>query len=104
MAKLLKALLAVVFVVSPARAQDDVRSKVREIFHFGTCSSLICLSTSTGPHGLHYNPDANAVGQVVVDFLSSAITSSIANVPLGATSSGTTFAFDAAGLPIATAQ
>ncbi|HKW11056.1 MAG TPA: hypothetical protein VJO33_11805 [Gemmatimonadaceae bacterium] len=104
MAKLLKALVAVVFVVSSARAQDDVRSKVREIFHFGTCASLICLSTSTGTHGSHYNPDANAVGQVVVDFLSNAITNSIANVPLGATSSGTTFAFDAAGLPIATAQ
>ncbi|HEY7234985.1 MAG TPA: hypothetical protein VH539_12605 [Gemmatimonadaceae bacterium] len=104
MAKLLNALLAVVFVVSSARAQDDVRSKVREIFHFGTCSSLICLSTSTGMHGTHFNPDANAVGQVVVDFLSNAITNSVANVPLGATSSGTTFAFDAAGLPIATAQ
>jgi len=104
MAKLQKALLAVVFVASTARAQDDVRSKVREIFHFGTCSSLICLSTSAGPHGAHYNPDANAVGQVVVDFLNSAITNSISNVPLGATSSGTTFAFDAAGLPIATAQ
>ena len=104
MAKLMKALVAVVFVVSSARAQDDVRSKVREIFHFGTCASLICLSTSTGTHGSHYNPDANAVGQVVVDFLSNAITNSIANVPLGATSSGTTFAFDAAGLPIATAQ
>ena len=104
MAKLLQALVGVVFLVSSARAQDDVRSKVREIFHFGTCSSLICLSTSTGFHGTHYNPDAIAVGQVVVDFLSDAITNSIANVPLGATSSGTTFTFDAAGLPIATAQ
>jgi hypothetical protein len=104
MAKLLQALVAVVFVASSVRAQDDVRSKIREIFHFGTCSSLICLSTSTGNHGTHYNPDAEAVGQVVVDFLSNAITNSIANVPLGATSSGTTFAFDAAGLPTATAQ
>jgi hypothetical protein len=106
MAKLLQALVGVVFLVASAtaRAQDDVRSKVREIFHFGTCSSLICLSTSTGNHGTHYNPDAIAVGQVVVDFLSDAITNSIANVPLGATSSGTTFTFDAAGLPVATAQ
>ncbi|HEV8234366.1 MAG TPA: hypothetical protein VGP84_07190, partial [Gemmatimonadaceae bacterium] len=65
MAKLLQALVAVVFVASSVRAQDDVRSKIREIFHFGTCSSLICLSTSTGNHGTHYNPDAEAVGQVV---------------------------------------
>ena len=106
MAKLLKAFLAVM-IVSSAQAQtqtEDARSQIREIFHFGTCSSLICLSTSTGVHGSHYNPDADAVGQVVVDFLSNAITNSVSNVPLGATSSGTTFAFDAAGMPIATAQ
>src|SRR5438270_9676870 len=101
MAKLARALVAVVVIASSAKAQDDVRSKVREIFHFGTCSSLICLSLSTGNHGTHFNPDANAVGQVVVDFLSNAITNSVSNIPLGATSSGTTFAFDVAGLPVA---
>jgi len=104
MAKLGQTLIAVVMIASCAEAQDDVRSKVREIFHFGTCSSLICLSLGTGNHGTHFNPDANAVGQVVVDFLSNAITNSVSNLPLGATSSGTTFAFDAAGLPVATAQ
>lgn len=102
MTKLLPAIAAVV-AISSAQGQD-ARSNVREIFHFGTCSSLICLSTSTGFHGTHYNPDANAVGQVVVDFLSDAITNSVANTPLGATSSGTSFAFNAAGLPVATAQ
>jgi hypothetical protein len=103
MTKLLQALVAVVVVSSTARAQD-AQTQVREIFHFGTCSSLICLSTSTGIHGTHYNPDAEAVGQTVIDFLNSAITNSVANMPLGATSSGTTFAFDASGLPVATAQ
>jgi hypothetical protein len=104
MAKLLQALCAVVFFVSSLGAQDDVRSKVREIFQFGTCGSLICLSALTGVHGQHYNPDANAVGEVMVDFLSNAITNSVSSIPLGATSSGTTFTFDAAGLPVATAQ
>jgi hypothetical protein len=103
MAKLLQALFAVVVVVSPARAQD-ARTEIREIFHFGTCPSLICLSLGTGVHGTHFNPDAEAVGQVVVDFLSAAITNSVSSMPLGATSSGTTFAFDAAGMPVATAQ
>jgi Putative MetA-pathway of phenol degradation len=103
MTKPLLALVAVVAVALPARAQD-ARSQVREIFHFGTCSSLICLSTGTGVHGTHFNPDAEAVGQVMVDFLSNALTTSISSMPLGATSSGTTFAFDAAGMPVATAQ
>lgn len=102
MTKLLLAFVAVV-VVSPAQAQD-ARSDIREIFHFGTCPSLICLSTGTGVHGTHFNPDANAVGQVIVDFLGAAITNSVSSMPLGATSSGTTFAFDAAGMPVATAQ
>jgi hypothetical protein len=102
MRKPLQALVAVVMLSSTAHAQD-LRTRVREIFHFGTCPSLICLSTSTGTHGTHYNPDANAVGEVVVNFLSGAITNSIGSIPLGATSSGTTFSFDAAGLPVATA-
>jgi hypothetical protein len=99
---LLQAFVAVV-LVAPAQAQD-ARTKVREIFHFGSCDALICLSTTTGVHGDHYNPDAAAVGQVVVDFVNNAITNSVSNIPLGATSSGTTFTFDAAGLPVATAQ
>ncbi len=100
---LLQAFVAGLVVLPSAQAQD-ARTKVREIFHFGTCEALICLSTTTGVHGDHYNPDAAAVGQVVVDFLTNAMTNSVANVPLGATSSGTTFSFDAAGLPVATAQ
>jgi len=104
MKKLLQqAFIASIVMVSSAQAQD-ARTKVREIFHFGTCDVLICLSTTTGVHGTHYNPDAAAVGQVVVDFLTDAMTNSVASVPLGATSSGTTFTFDAGGLPVATAQ
>lgn len=105
MTKLLLPLLAVVVSASPARVQaQDARTEIRQIFHFGTCPSLICLSLGTGVHGTHFNPDANAVGQVIVDFLSAAITNSVSSMPLGATSSGTTFAFDAAGMPVATAQ
>lgn len=87
----------------PAAAQS-VRERIVEMFHFGTCEQLICLSTSTGVHGAHYNPDAAGVGLAMIDFLSSAITSSVSNVPLGATSSGMTFTFDSSGNPVATAQ
>lgn len=102
--RVLAAAAGLTLLASTALSAQDARTRIRDIFHFGTCDTLICLSTSTGVHGTHYNPDASAVGQVVVDFLSRAITNSVANVPLGATSSGTTFTFDAAGLPVATAQ
>src|SRR5215468_12357917 len=104
MAKTLRALTACALLYASAAGAQDARTKIRDIFHFGTCDALICLSSLTGIHGEHYNPDASAVGQVFVDFLNNAITNSITNVPLGATSSGTTFAFDASGVPIATAS
>jgi hypothetical protein len=106
MTKLSRVFVVLFALVAPAAlpAQADARSHIRDLFHFGSCDTLICLSTSTGVHGSHYNPDASAVAQVFVDFLSRAITNSVASVPLGATSSGTTFTFNDAGIPIATAQ
>jgi hypothetical protein len=86
-----------------ARAQS-MRESIRDLFHFGTCAELICLSTSTGVHGSHYIPDAASVGVAFIDFLSAAIASSVINVPLGSTSSGVTFTFDSTGAPVVTAQ
>ena len=51
--------IAIALTASVAQAQDT-RTKIREIFHFGSCAALVCLSTTTGVHGDHYNPDAAA--------------------------------------------
>jgi hypothetical protein len=90
-------------LASPAAAQDapNLRASLRNVFHFGTCEQLICLSLeSPGEHGEHYNPDARQVAESVIGFLGNAIQTSVANVPLGATSSGTLFEIGPAGVPV----
>jgi hypothetical protein len=99
------AVFAVLTLATPVAGAQTTREQIRNMFHFGDCPELICLSNLTGPHGSHFNPDAAGVGLAMIDFLNTAITSSVANVPLGATSSGMTFTFDpATGAPVATAQ
>ncbi|HUF25442.1 MAG TPA: hypothetical protein VMM18_00570 [Gemmatimonadaceae bacterium] len=89
-------------LIAPGAEAQSMRTQLRNVFHFGTCEDLICLSTSSGEHGTHYNPAAAEVAETLIDFLSNAIQTSIANVPLGATSSGTIFELDPSGIPIAT--
>ena len=97
----------VVLCPAAASAQSSssgktMRDVIRNLFHFGTCPQLICLDSLTGIHGNHFNPDALTSGQELIDFLSSAITSSVGNIPIGSTSNATTFSFDANGVPVAT--
>jgi hypothetical protein len=90
---------------SPAHAQggedDTMRARLRNVFHFGSCDELICLSLeSPGEHGQHFNPAAHEVAEAVVGFLGNAIQTSVANIPLGATSSGTIFEMGPSGVPV----
>lgn len=83
-----------------ARA-GSMRANLRDVFHLGSCDQLICLSAaSPGEHGAHYNPAAQGVAEVMVGFLGRAIQTSVANIPLGATSSGTLFEIGADGVPV----
>ena len=83
-----------------ARA-GSMRASLRDVFHLGSCEQLICLSAaSPGEHGQHYNPAAQAVAETVVGFLGRAIQTSVANIPLGATSSGTLFEIGPGGVPV----
>jgi hypothetical protein len=107
---LLLAAAAPFMLAAPAAAQDGggdgarsggLRASLRDVFHFGSCAQLICLSLqSPGEHGQHYNPAALEVAEIFVGFLGRAIQTSVANIPLGATSSGTLFEIGPAGLPV----
>jgi hypothetical protein len=86
---------------APAFGQEpNMKTDIRNLFHFGNCAQLICLDTSAGPHGTHYNPDAALSGTEMINFLENAITTSIGNIPIGGTSSGAVFSFDQNGVPI----
>ena len=62
-------LTASLLLAVPARAQDGggsqtMRERLRNVFHFGSCEELICLSLeSPGEHGQHYNPAAHEVAE-----------------------------------------
>lgn len=99
-------LLALIPATATAQSSSSgktMRDVIRNLFHFGTCPQLICLDSLTGIHGNHFNPDALTSGQELIDFLSSAITTSVGTIPIGSTSNATTFSFDANGAPIAAA-
>jgi hypothetical protein len=97
---------AALLLAVPAHAQDGggsptMRERLRNVFHFGSCEELICLSLeSPGQHGQHYNPAAREVAESIVGFLGSAIQTSVADIPIGATSSGTIFEIGPTGVPV----
>ena len=97
------ALIGAAFAAPVFGQSPNMKTDVRNLFHFGNCSNLICLDTSAGPHGFHFNPDAQASGTELINFLENAITTTIGNLPIGGTSSGAVFSFDANGVPIASA-
>ncbi|HEU4628425.1 MAG TPA: transporter [Gemmatimonadaceae bacterium] len=103
-------LVASLLLAGPVHAQDagaeaTMRERLRNVFHFGSCEELICLSLeSPGEHGQHYNPAAREVAESVVGFLYNAIQTSVANIPIGATSSGTIFEIGPTGMPVPVAS
>jgi hypothetical protein len=86
------------FTAAPLGAQS-MRHVIRDLFHFGSCDTLVCLRVDN-QHANHFNPDAASSLTTVIDFLGTGISTSINNIPLASTSSGATVAFDASGNPV----
>jgi hypothetical protein len=95
----------------PARAQSDasLRSKIGELFIFGSGLSPLVLGGSIDPnnpasiqaHGNHFIPSAVAENGSLIGFITNAISASIGNVPIATTSGGVTFRFEG-GIPVKT--
>lgn len=88
---------------APLGAQG-LRAKITELFTFGDCGDPLCLEglvDQQNVHGNHFIPANVAGNQAVIAFIENAIGRSVANTPLGATSSGVTFSFEG-GVPVAT--
>ncbi len=81
---------------------QGLRDQVRNLFRFGNCGQFICLQTSFANHEEHFKPDADTSGTELINFLSNAITTSVSNIPVGATTSGATFVIGPTGVPIET--
>ncbi len=94
-------LVALLALPVPAHAQN-LRDKFLGLFTFGgNCGEPLCLSVDAGRHEKHFIPSVVAGAGDLLGFLTGAVGTSIANVPMAAASGGTTFTFTG-GVPVAT--
>jgi len=103
------AFLLLCVLSAPVFAQQNMREKVSELFIFGGGANPLHLGGTADPdnpaniraHGDHFVPAAVSQNGSIINFLTLAVGQSVADVPVGATSSGETFRFEA-GVPIKT--
>jgi hypothetical protein len=101
-------LLLLMFVAFPVQAQR-LRDQISQLFIFGSGEDPLFLGGSGDPdnpppiqvHGAHFVPSAVDNNASIISFLTSAVTSSVGNVPVSATSSGPLFRFEG-GIPVRT--
>jgi outer membrane putative beta-barrel porin/alpha-amylase len=91
----------------PVLAQR-LSDRISELFIFGPGQSPLFLagtaSSSTESiraHGSHFIPSASAENGSIIGFITGALGSRVASVPIGATTSGETFRFEG-GVPVST--
>ena len=90
-------------VSAPLHAQG-LRDQVAQLFSFGDCGRPLCLDGSINAengHGEHYLRAVEQGNLALIGFLTDAIGLNVASVPVPATSSGATFAFQG-GVPVKT--
>jgi hypothetical protein len=93
---------------SPLPAQS-LRDQLSDLFIFGEGHDPLFLGGTGDPnnpetvriHGSHFVPAAVASNGTIISFLTNSIGSNVANVPLSATSGGSTFSFEG-GVPVRT--
>jgi hypothetical protein len=103
-------LLSAALTLLAAQAQaQHLRDRLSDLFIFGNGQSPLVLGGTSDPsnpdsiriHGMHFVPAAVASNGTIISFLTNSIGSNVANVPVSATSGGTTFSFQG-GVPIRT--
>lgn len=91
------------------QANGTLRDKISQLFIFGGSDEPLFLGGTADPnnpasvqaHGDHFVPSAVAENGSLIGFISSAISTSIGNVPIATTSGGVTFRFEG-GVPVKT--
>jgi hypothetical protein len=107
--RLLTWTLAAAIAVPAALPAQRVRDKISELFIFGPGQDPLFLAgtaSSSNPaairaHGNHFVPSAVAENGSIIGFITGALASRVASVPIGATTSGETFRFEG-GVPVST--
>src|SRR5438045_218915 len=105
------AILPVICLLSPpaSASGQGLRTKISNLFIFGSGSDPLFLAGSADPnnpasvqaHGAHFIPSAVADNGSLISFITTAISLNVANAPIGSTSGGESFHFEA-GVPVRT--
>ena len=101
-------LVGLVFVSTPLAAQG-LRDQIAELFIFTAGKDPLFLGGTADPnnpaniqlHANHFIPAARAENGALISFIGNAISGNVANVPVSATSGGSTFRFEG-GVPVRT--
>jgi hypothetical protein len=100
--------VAAVTIVAPPVSGQGLRAKIGELFIFGPGDDPLFLAGTAGSgvpavqiHADHFIPSAVESNGTLINFLTTAISSTVSNIPISATSSGLTFRFEG-GLPVPT--
>jgi hypothetical protein len=106
MRRYLWCLVGVMLAVAPLDAQG-LREKIAELFIFTAGQDPLFLGGTAGSdsatalHADHFIPSAVADNGTLISFISNAIGQNVANLPVSATSGGSTFRFEG-GVPVPT--
>jgi hypothetical protein len=101
--------LGALVALSNAAGAQGLRDKISELFIFGAGGDPLFLGGSADPnnpasiraHGTHFVPSAVSQNGTIIAFLTTSISSNVSNAPIGSTSGGETFRFEA-GVPVRT--
>src|SRR5438105_15490930 len=106
MRRYLWSLVGLTLAVSSLDAQG-LRDKISELFIFTAGQDPLFLGGTAGSdsatalHADHFIPAARSENGTLISFISNAISGNVANVPVSATSGGSTFRFEG-GVPVRT--
>jgi len=101
--------LLVGLTLAPSIQAQALRDQINELFIFGSGEDQLFLAGTADPnnpasvqaHGAHFVPSAVSSNGNLISFLTSSLGANVSNIPISATSSGTTFRFQA-GVPVPT--
>jgi hypothetical protein len=106
MRRVLTTFVALLSLSGTLEAQG-LREKISQLFIFGDGEDPLFLAGSADPnnpadiraHGSHFVPSAVSANGSLISFLTTAIGGNVANAPIGSTSGGASFRFEA-GVPV----
>jgi hypothetical protein len=95
-------LAAVAVILSPAPlGAQNLQDEIAQLFTFGTCGAPLCLEGALAGHGNHFIPAAVTGSGSMISFVTNAIGTAVGELPLSASSGGTSYRFEG-GIPVPT--